>query len=308
LVRPLPPPYRRSELSTPGHDRRMLEKAAASAADLVLMDLEDGCAPNQKGPARAVIAEAARSLDWKGKVVAFRPNALSTPYFLDDLLEVVGTCAPYLDVVVLPKVQGPEDIRYVDRLLAQIEQRAGAEVGRIRLEVLIETARGVLHAEEIASASPRMAALLFGIYDYAGEIGATLEQDTFTGLEFARQKLLAAARSAGLLAVDGITARFKDLDLTRQEALRSQRMGFDGRWAIHPSQIDVLNQTFTPSVDEIRAAERRLADYRRAHAEGKGAVAVEGEMVDEATLRSDQRKVALGRRLGVLTSGGEAPK
>lgn len=299
-ARPPLPPYRRSELSTPGHDRRMLEKAAASSADLVIMDLEDGCAPNQKVPARSVVSEAARSLDWKGKAVAFRTNGVSSSYFLDDILEVVGAAAPWLDVVVIPKVQGPEEVQYADRLIGQVERRAGWEVGRLRLEVLIETAKGVLHAEEIARASPRLAALLFGIYDYAGDVGALLGDDTFTDLTYARQKLLAAARSANLLAVDGITAKFKDLELTRREAQVSRRMGFDGRWAIHPAQLDVLHEVFTPSSEELSAAEARLRAYREAHAAGKGAVALGEEMVDEATLHSDRRKVALGRRLGRL--------
>lgn len=306
-ARPPLPSYRRSELSTPGHDRRMLEKAAASSADLVLMDLEDGCAPAKKKEARKVVVDAARTLDWKGKGVAVRVNGASTPYFLEDVLEVVGGGAPWIDAIILPKVQSPLDVQYADRLIGQVEQRSGHEVGRLRMEVLIETAQGVLHAEAIARASPRLAALLFGIYDYAGEVGATLEDDTFTDLLYAKQKTLAAARAAGLLAMDGITSRFKDLELTRQEARRSRRMGFDGRWAIHPAQLDVLHEVFTPRPEELRAAELRLESYRKAHAEGRGAMALGEEMVDEATLRSDQRKVALGRHLGLLVPEPSPP-
>ncbi|MDE1836380.1 MAG: CoA ester lyase [Euryarchaeota archaeon] len=298
--RPPVPPYRRCELSTPGHDLKMLTRAAGSSADLVLMDLEDGCAPSRKVAARGIVAEAARTLDWSGKVLAFRSNGLGTPYFLDDLLEVVGEAGEFLDLLVLPKITSAEEVRYVDRLLTQLEWRSGLELGRLRLEVLVETARGVLHAEEIAHASPRMAALLFGIYDYAGEVGTLVGEDTFTDLSYPRQALLAAARSAGLLALDGITSRYKDLALTRREAERSRQMGFDGRWAIHPSQIDVIQQAFTPTKDELEVAARRLATYREADRDGKGAIGLGEEMVDEATVRVEQRKVALGRRLGLL--------
>ncbi len=295
------PPYRRAELSTPGHDLKMLRKAAGTSADMVLMDLEDGCAPSQKVPARGVVVEAAKTLDWGGKVVAFRPNGLRTPYFFDDLTEVVGQAGEFLDVIVLPKIEGPEDVRYVDRLLEHLEWKHDLEPGRLRIEVLIETAQGVLNAGAIARSSPRLVALLFGIYDYAGEVGATVGSDTFTDFTFAKQSTLAAARAAGLLALDGITARFKDLELTRTESESSRRMGFDGKWAIHPSQIDVIQQVFTPSREELDRAVRRVTAYRHADREGRGAIVVGEEMVDEATIRTEMKRVALGRRLGLLS-------
>ncbi len=298
--RPPVPPYRRVELSTPGHDLRMLRKAAATPSDLVLMDLEDGCAPGQKAAARAVIAEAARTLDWGSRVVAFRPNGIGTSYFLDDLLEVVGAAGEHLDLLVLPKVRSAEEVRYVDRLLHHLEWKFSLEPGRLALEVLIETAAGVLHAEEIARSSPRLRALLFGIYDYAGEIGATVGPESYAEVQFAKQATLAAARTAGLLALDGISSRFKDLELTRSEAEASRRMGFDGKWAIHPGQVEVIQRVFTPSTEELERAEHRVELYRSAGAEGKGAIALGEEMVDEATLRTEERRVALGRHLGRL--------
>lgn len=267
------------------------------------MDLEDGCPPSQKVAARAVVADAARTLDWSKKVLAVRPNGLETPYFLDDLEEVVGRAGEHLDVLVLPKVTSADDVRYADRLLRQLEWKHGLPPGRLALEVLIETPRALLAAAEIAGASPRLRALLFGIYDYAGEVGTTVGEDTFTDFLYAKQKVLAAARSADLLAVDGITARFKDLDLTRREAERSRRMGFDGKWAIHPSQIEVLHQVFTPGQEELEAASRRVAAYRAADREGRGAIVVGEAMVDEATLRTDLRRVELGRQLGLLPPG-----
>lgn len=298
--RPALPPYRRSELSTPGHDLKMLQKAAASSADLVIMDLEDGCAPSQKVGARSTIARAARELDWGGKAVAFRPNAISSAYFFDDVCEVVSAAGPSLDALVLPKVQTAEEVRYLDRLLQQLEWKHGLEEGRLRLEVLIETASGVLHAEEIARASPRLSALLFGIYDYAGDVGALLHENTFEDLQFAKQQTIAAARASGLLVLDGITSRFRDLDLTRRDAERSRRMGFDGKWAIHPGQLDVIHEVFTPSRTELEKAGQQLSAYESAHREGRGAIALGEEMVDEATLRADRRNVALGRKLGLL--------
>ena len=298
--RPPPAPYRRSELSTPGHDLRMLQKAAGTPTDLVLMDLEDGCAPGQKGPARAVVVEAARTLDWSGKMVAVRTNGTATPYFLDDVLDVVGGAGEFLDVIIAPKVRSAEEVRFIDRLLHQVERRAGLEEGRLGLELMIETPGAVLQAPEIARASPRVRALLFGLYDYAGEIGASVEEETFRDFAYAKQRTVAAARDAGVLVLDGITARYKDLERTEREGRAARRMGFDGKWAVHPSQIEAIHRVFTPTPEELERAARRVAAYREAGRAGRGAIAEGEEMVDEATLRTEIGRVELGRRLGLL--------
>jgi citrate lyase subunit beta/citryl-CoA lyase len=294
-----PGTVRRSELTTPGHSLKMIGGAAASKADLVMMDLEDACAPSQKVAARATVVEAAKTLDWGGKIVAFRPNNLRTAYFLDDLLEVVGCAGAYLDALILPKTERPDEVRYVDQLLHHLEEKFGLEVGRLRLEVLIESAQGVSHAEEIATASPRLAALIFGVADYAGDVGALLTTDTFTDFAYAKQRTVAAARAAGLSAIDCITPRFRDVEQTRRDAEAARRMGFDGKWAIHPAQIDVINAAFTPTDEELRRAEELLRAYRAADVEkGLGAIVVGDEMVDKATLRVEERKIAIGRKIG----------
>ena len=163
---------RRSELACPAHSLKMMAKAAAGEADEVVFDLEDGCAPSQKIAARKTLIEAFKTLDFRGKIRAFRPNGIHTKFFYRDLIEVVEAAGLNIDVVVIPKVQEAADVLFADRLLTQIEQNIGLLPGRIRLEVLIESAKGVLHAEQIAASTARLAGLIFGVVDYAGNIGA----------------------------------------------------------------------------------------------------------------------------------------
>src|SRR5262245_11017418 len=163
---------RRSELVCPAHSLKMMEKAAAGEADEVIFDLEDGCAPSQKVAARKTLVEAFNTLDFRGKIRAFRANGVHTKFFYRDVIEVVEAAGEKIDVLVVPKVHSAIDILFADRLLNQIEQNMGWPVGRIKLEALIESASGVLHAEEIALATPRLASLIFGVVDYAGNIGA----------------------------------------------------------------------------------------------------------------------------------------
>ncbi|HWF06506.1 MAG TPA: aldolase/citrate lyase family protein, partial [Candidatus Angelobacter sp.] len=163
---------RRSELACPAHSLKMMAKAAASESDEVVFDLEDGCAPSQKIAARKTLIEAFNTLDFHGKIRAFRPNGIHTKFFYRDVIEVVEAAGSKIDVVILPKVQDATDVLFADLLLTQIEQNIGLPVGRIRLEALIESAKGVLHAEQIAASTSRLAALIFGVLDYAGNIGA----------------------------------------------------------------------------------------------------------------------------------------
>ncbi|MGH2517169.1 MAG: HpcH/HpaI aldolase/citrate lyase family protein, partial [Ktedonobacterales bacterium] len=163
---------RRSELTCPGHSMKMMAKAAASAADQVMFDLEDACAVSQKEAARRTVAEALNTLDFGGKIRTFRPNNIGTRFFYRDLIEVVEAAGDHLDGIVIPTVNGPEDVTFVDRFLTQIELNMGYAVGRIKIEALIESAEAVLHAEQIAKATPRMSGLVFGLVDFAGDIGA----------------------------------------------------------------------------------------------------------------------------------------
>ncbi len=292
---------RRTELTTPAHSMKMMAGSASSKADEVMLDLEDACALSQKVAARKTLIEAANTLDWSGKVLAFRPNNIRTNFFLDDMIEIIGGAGKKLDVVLLPKTEYPDEVKYVDQLLTHLEMKFGLPVGRIGLEVLIESAIGILHAEEIARASPRMESLVFGIADYSGDVGALLTSDGFSSYVYAKQKTVAAAKAARIDAVDCVTLKFKDLDLTRGDAQKARAMGFDGKWAIHPGQIEVINQAFTPGPEEIEKAKKIIDAYHQADVEkGLGAIVVGDEMVDRATIRVEEKKLAIARKAGLL--------
>ncbi len=293
---------RRSELACPAHSLKMMAKAAASDADEVIFDLEDGCAPSQKTAARQTLIEAFKTLNFGGKVRAFRPNGIHTKLFYRDLIEVVEAAGEKIDVVVLPKVQEAADVLFADRLLTQIEQNIGLPPGQIRLEVLIESAKGVLHAEAIAASTPRLAALIFGVVDYAGSIGARDPvREQFALYHYPKAKTVAAARAAGIDVVDGVTVQFRDLEQCEHDARSAAQMGFDGKWAIHPTQVPVINRAFTPSREEITRAQEIIALYERAGADsGLGAVVYKDEMVDAASLPIERKKLAIAQKTGLL--------
>lgn len=293
---------RRTELTCPAHSLKMMGKAADSAADEVILDLEDSCAVSQKVAARATLIQALGNLDFKGKIRAIRPNNIRTKFFYRDLIEVLEAQGQNVDVVVIPKVYGPEDVLFVDRLLTQIEENCDYEVGRIKLEVLIESARALLHAEEIASCTPRMAALIFGIADYAGDIGSKeLTTEQFSVHHYPKAHTIAAARAAGIDVIDNVTLQFRDLEQVRKDAEMGARMGFDGKWAIHPSHIDIINSVYTPSLEELERALQIMEAYEKADKDqGLGAIVYGDEMVDAATLRVEWKKIAVARRAGLL--------
>jgi len=293
--------FRRSELTCPAHSAKMMAKAAASTADEVIFDLEDACAPSQKVAARQTLIEALRTLPFGDKVRAFRPNAVQTALFYRDVIEVVEAVGDKLDVLVLPKAQGPDEVRFADRLLTQIEQQVGLPPGRIRLEVLIESAAGLLAAQAIAQASPRMEALIFGIADYAGDVGMRQFQDEPSLFHYPRAHIVAAAKATGLQAIDAVTVQLRDLARCRSDAEAAARLGFDGKWAIHPDQLPVINAAFTPSKDELRRALHLVEAYVEADAQhGQGAIAEADEMIDAASLRVEWKKIEMGRRAGLL--------
>ena len=292
---------RRSELTVPGHSLRMMAKAAASNADQVMLDLEDACAVSQKVDARKTVVEALNTLDFGGKIRAFRPNNIRTRFFYRDLIEVVEAAGRNIDVVVIPKSYGPEDILFVDRFLTQIEENMGFELGRIKLEALIESADAVLHAEQIAKCTPRMGGLIFGLVDFAGDIGAQeLGGEQFFYYNYAKAKCIIAARAAGITVVDGVTLAIRDNEACRCDAKMGARMGFDGKWAIHPAQIDIIHEAFTPSADEIAQAKRIVDEYEKADVQGGlGAIMIDDQMVDAALLRVEWRKLAIARKAGL---------
>jgi citrate lyase subunit beta/citryl-CoA lyase len=293
---------RRSELACPAHSLKMMAKAAAGEADEVIFDLEDGCAPSQKISARKTLIEAFNTLDFGGKVRAFRPNGIHTKFFYRDVIEVVEAAGSKMDVIVLPKVQDAFDVLFADRLLTQIEQNVGLPVGGIRLEALIESAKAVLHAEAIAASTPRLAGLIFGVVDYAGNIGARDPvREQFSLYHYPKAKTVAAARAAGIDVVDGVTLQFRDLEQCEHDARSAARMGFDGKWAIHPGQVSVINRVFTPSREEITRAKEILDLYEKADADlGLGAVVYKDEMVDAASLPIERKKLAIAKKTGLL--------
>jgi citrate lyase subunit beta/citryl-CoA lyase len=300
---------RRSELACPAHSLKMMAKAAASEADAVIFDLEDGCAPSQKVAARKTLIEAFTTLDFRGKIRSFRANGIHTKFFYRDVIDVVEAAGRNIDVIVIPKVQDASDVLFADRLLTQIEQNIGLPAGRIRLEVLIESAKGVLHAEQIAASTPRLAGLIFGVVDYAGSIGARdTVREQFALYHYPKAKTVAAARAAGIDVVDGVTLQFRDLKQCEHDARSAAQMGFDGKWAIHPDQVPVINQAFTPSQEEIIRAREIIDLYQQADINsgvgamvyGVGAMVYKDEMVDAASLPAERKKLAIARKIGLV--------
>jgi citrate lyase subunit beta/citryl-CoA lyase len=293
---------RRSELTVPGHNLKMMTKAAASDADQVMFDLEDACAVSQKVEARKTVIEALNTLDFGGKIRAFRPNNVRTKFFYRDLIDVVEAAGQNIDVIVIPKCYGLEDILFVDRFLSQIEENMNFEPQRIKLEVLIESADAVLHAEQIAKCTPRVSGLIFGTVDFAGDIGAQeLGAEQFFYYNYAKAKCIVAARAAGITVVDGVTLAIRDTEACRRDSMTAARMGFDGKWAIHPSQIDIINTAFTPTADEIVKAKHIIDEYEKADVEGGlGAIVIDDQMVDAASLRVEWKKLAIAQKAGLI--------
>ncbi len=290
---------RRSELACPASSAEKMAKAAASDTDEVVFDLEDGCAPSQKVAARKTLIETFNTLDFKGKVRAFRPNGMHTSFFYRDVIEVVEAAGSRIDAIVLPKIDESADVLFADRLLTQIEQHVGLTVGGIKLEVVIETPKAVLHAEQIAASTPRMAALIFGVLDYAGAIGARGPlKEQFALYHYPKARVLAAARAASIDAIDSVTLQFRDLDQCERDARMAAEMGFDGKWTIHPDQVKIVNRVFTPSEQELVRARELLNMYQKADISGDGVFVYHDEMIDAASLHIERKKLAIAKKVG----------
>lgn len=276
----------------------LIEKAAASAADAVCIDLEDSVPVDRKAEARVNAARAFRELDFGSRVRLLRINALDTPFAWRDLAEVVEAAAGRIDLIMLPKAERPRDVEFVETLLAQL----GAP--HIGIEAQIETASGFLYAREIAQSSPRLEGLIFGPGDYsasmqmpAASIGEFDENDAlYPGHRWhaAMHTIVAAARANGLRAIDGPFAAFQDVAGLDRSARIARVMGFDGKQCIHPAQLEPVNRVFSPTVEEIAHAERVVQAYELAAANGLGAVTLEGRMIDAANMR--MARVVLERK------------
>ena len=286
---------RRSVLSVPGHMQKMHVKGLNSSADAVMLDLEDSVPVDCKIDARSRIIESLLSHDCTDKTVLFRMNALDTPYAYRDLLEVVEAAGTVMDAVVVPKINAPGDVHFVSRMLDGIEMNKGWD-RRIGIEASIETAVGMEQVSEIAAASDRIQTLIFGVADYSASIGTRLvslsghgekEMDIYPGhrWHFAMSRMVMAAKSHRLQAIDAPYGNFRDPDGLKQGAAMACALGYDGKWAIHPDQIQIINDIFSPSPEDIERAGKVLEAYREAESKGLGAVAVDGRMVDQATVR-----------------------
>ena len=283
----------RSELAVPGSRPELFEKAAASRADYVFLDLEDAVAPDDKEAARRNVIEALGDIDWhrSGKTVSVRINGLDTHYMYRDLIDVVEKAGARVDTILVPKVGVPGDIYTVDALVTQIEQAMGFN-HRIGVEALIETALGMANVEAVAASSPRLEALHFGVADYAASCRA--RTITIGGLNpdypgdqwhSALSRMLVACRANGLRAVDGPFGDFGDPEGFTDGARRAAALGYDGKWAIHPSQVDLANEVFTPPPSEVDQARRMLLALQEAAAAGRGAAQLDGRMIDAASAR-----------------------
>jgi citrate lyase subunit beta/citryl-CoA lyase len=299
---------RRSELSTPGHSPKMIAKAAASDADLVFLDLEDSVVASAKVPARSNIIDGLMTLDWGSKTRAVRINPVSTEWCHGDLIDIVSAAGQNLDVVIVPKVLAPRDVWFVDDLLTQLEMQNGLEVGRIGLEVLIEETEALARVEEIASSSSRLEALILGVGDLSasqgirlGHIGAAAGNDGYPGdvWHYARNRMIVAARSNGLDAVDGPYGAINNPEGYQREATWAATLGAVGKWAIHPSQISIANEVFAPTVIEIERATAAIKAVQEAEEAGLGAASFQGMMIDAATARIFDAVLVRARQCGV---------
>src|SRR3954467_15491155 len=295
---------RRSCHAVPGSSERFLAKAPTLAADEVFLDLEDAVAPNEKDAARARVIEALNAHTFTNTVVV-RVNGTDTPHYYRDLIDVVEQAGSKLDAIMLPKVRTPGDVEMTDKLLTQIELAHGLQPGRIGIEAQIEDATGLLACEAIASASPRMETLIFGPGDYSAAIGIPLTTigaavDGYPGdhLNYVYSRLVVAARAAGIQAIDGPYARVGDHEGLRERSTLARALGMDGKWTIHPGQIAIVNEVFSPAREQWERAEAMLSAYDAAHAEGRGAATFDGEMIDEANRKMAQRIAQAGRAAG----------
>ena len=306
IVEQATPRLHRSELAVPGSQPKLFEKAAASDADVVFLDLEDAVAPDDKESARKNIIEALNDIDWAGRTMTVRINGLDTHYMYRDVVDVLEQAGSHVDMIMIPKVGTAADVYAIDMLVTQIEDAKGYEK-RIGFSHIIETALGMANVDAIAAASKRNEALHFGVADYAASTKARTtniggvnpdyavltDADEAGGRDvhwgdmwhYAIARMVVAARANGLRPIDGPFGDFKDPDGYRAAAGRAAALGCEGKWAIHPSQIGLANEVFSPSDAEVTKANRIIEAMAQAAKEGKGAVSLDGRLIDIASIR-----------------------
>lgn len=286
---------RRAMLFMPGDDRHKIEKGAALGVDSIIMDLEDGVALNNKTAARASIAAALRQVNFGHSEKLVRINPVGSEWEDDD---IAITASAHPDGLVIPKIQAAWQVQEVSARLETIEKAHDWPVLSIRLLAIIETARGIVSLREIAESSPRLDALIFGAEDLAGDIGATRTPE---GLEvlYARSKIVVHAKAFGLQAIDTVFVDLNDLDNLKAQTRQAQIMGFDGKLAIHPRQVEPIQQVFTPTHDEIRHAQRLIIAHTTQQAAGSGVFALDGKMVDMPIVRAAEGVLGRARAAGI---------
>jgi citrate lyase subunit beta/citryl-CoA lyase len=304
---------RRSCLSVPGSSEKMLGKAPNLGADMVFLDLEDAVAPLEKEAARDKVVKAINDLDWGDVVLCVRVNAWDTKWTYRDVIHVVENSSERLDEIMLPKVQSAADVQALDMLLTQIEETTGRK-SQVGIEPQIETARGLINVEEICAASPRLETIVFGPADFA----ASTEMPVLTGgvqiaeypgdhFHYVFSKILMAGRANGLQVIDGPYLKIRELDALRDYTMRTRILGYDGKWALHPDQVKVINEVFTPTQEQFDHAIDLLEAYEKATTEGdpgerKGAVMFGDEMIDEASRKMATKFLRRGERAGMTRS------
>jgi citrate lyase subunit beta/citryl-CoA lyase len=295
------PRLQRSELAVPGSNPSFIDKAADSAADFVFLDLEDAVAPPEKEQARRNVVEALRDIDWaaKGKTVSVRINGLDTHYMYRDVIDVMEQAGDRVHTILVPKVGVPADLYCVETLVDQIEQAKGYQA-KVGIEALIETALGMANVEAIASSAGRLEALHFGVADYAASnrartvsIGGLNPNYPGDQWHFALSRMIVACRAYGLRPIDGPYGDYSDPDGFRAGARRAAALGCEGKWAIHPSQVELANEVFSPPEAEVDRARRIIEALRQAEAQGKGAASVDGKMIDAASERMAKTVIAM---------------
>ena len=304
-IEPATPRLHRSELAVPGSNTALFEKAAKSAADIVFLDVEDAVAPDDKEQARNNIIQGLNEIPWGTKTMMVRINGLDTHYMYRDLVDIVEAC-PRLDMILIPKAGVAADVYAVDMMVTQIEA-AKKRTKRIGFEVLIETALGMANVEAIAQSSKRLEAMSFGVADYAAstrarttviggvnrDSGVLTDKDADGKREYfwtdpwhaAQTRMLIACRAYGLRPIDGPFGDFNDPDGFRAAANRAAVLGYEGKWAIHPSQVALCNEVYTPSAAEVTKATRIMEAMAQAAREGRGAVSLDGRLIDYASIR-----------------------
>lgn len=290
----------------------MLTKGPKLGADMVFIDLEDSVSPLEKEDARAKTVHAITSQDWGETVVCVRVNAWDTPWTVFDVLEVVGNSGERLEEIMLPKVQSAAEVVAMDLLLTQVEIQAGLPAGHIGIEAQIETARGLINVNEICAASSRLETIILGPVDMSASmempgLRGGLEIPEYPGdyFHYVFVQILMAGRANGLQVIDGPYVKIRDTDGFREFAARVEILGYDGKWALHPDQVQILNELFSPSQEQFDKGWSILDAYEKATTEGAraGAVMLGDEMIDEASRKVAEKLVSRGERAGMSRNG-----